>query len=40
MVEEEEAKRVNRAKREGGRVICVGTTSCRTLESATGRMGS
>lgn len=39
MVEEEEAKKVNRAKREGGRVICVGTTSCRTLESATGEDG-
>ncbi len=39
MVEEEEAKKVNRAKREGGRVICVGTTSCRTLESPTGEDG-
>lgn len=39
MVEEEEAKKVNRAKREGGRVICVGTTSCRTLESAAGEDG-
>ena len=24
---------LNETKREGGRVICVGTTSCRTLES-------
>jgi S-adenosylmethionine:tRNA ribosyltransferase-isomerase len=29
----ETAQAVNRTKREGGRVICVGTTSCRTLES-------
>lgn len=39
IVEEEEAKKVNDTKREGGRVICVGTTSCRTLESATGEDG-
>lgn len=39
MVEEEEAEKINRAKREGGRVICVGTTSCRTLESAAGEDG-
>ena len=39
IVEEEEAKRINDTKREGGRVICVGTTSCRTLESATGEDG-
>ena len=25
---------INETKRNGGRVICVGTTSCRTLESA------
>jgi len=25
---------INKTKAEGGRVICVGTTSCRTLESA------
>lgn len=31
----EEAEKINRAKREGGRVICVGTTSCRTVESAS-----
>ncbi len=28
------AELINRTKKEGGRVICVGTTSCRTLESA------
>ena len=35
MVEEAEAKKVNEAKEAGGRVICVGTTSCRTVESAS-----
>lgn len=39
VVEEEEAKKVNDAKKNGGRVICVGTTSCRTMESATGEDG-
>ena len=39
MVEEEAAKVVNDTKKNGGRVICVGTTSCRTLESATGEDG-
>ena len=39
IVEEEEAKKINDTKRDGGRVICVGTTSCRTLESATGDDG-
>ena len=35
MVEEEQARLINETKAAGGRVICVGTTSCRTLESAT-----
>jgi len=35
----EEAEKINRIKREGGRVICVGTTSCRTVESATDENG-
>ena len=39
VVEEEEAEKINKAKAAGGRVICVGTTSCRTLESATGEDG-
>ena len=39
VVEEEEARKVNETKKNGGRVICVGTTSCRTLESATGEDG-
>ena len=30
---------INETKKNGGRVICVGTTSCRTLESATGEDG-
>lgn len=35
----EEAGKINAAKRAGGRVICVGTTSCRTVESAAGEDG-
>lgn len=34
-VSEETAAIVNQTKAEGGRVICVGTTSCRTVESAS-----
>ena len=30
----EEAEKINRARKNGGRIIAVGTTSCRTLESA------
>lgn len=33
-IEPEEAEKINRAKKNGGRIICVGTTSCRTIESA------
>lgn len=32
-VSEEAAQKINDCKKNGGRVICVGTTSCRTLES-------
>ena len=39
MVEESEAQKVNKAKTSGGRIICVGTTSCRTIESAAGEDG-
>lgn len=39
MVDEDQAEMINETKRNGGRVICVGTTSCRTLESATGEDG-
>ena len=35
----EEAKKINDAKKNGGRIICVGTTSCRTIESATDENG-
>ena len=35
MVEEAEAKKVNDTKKNSGRIICVGTTSCRTVESAS-----
>lgn len=38
-IEEEEAEKINNAKRNGGRIICVGTTSCRTVESAVGEDG-
>ena len=33
MISQETADVLNQTKAEGGRVICVGTTSCRTLES-------
>lgn len=33
MVSAQTAETINRTKQEGGRVICVGTTSCRTIES-------
>lgn len=39
MVEEEQARLINETKKQGGRVIAVGTTSCRTLESAAGEDG-
>ena len=39
VVEEDQAKLINDTKKQGGRVISVGTTSCRTLESATGEEG-
>ncbi len=38
-VGEEAAKQINDTKKNGGRVVCVGTTSCRTVESATGEDG-
>lgn len=34
-VTEEAAQKINAAKKNGGRIICVGTTSCRTIESAS-----
>lgn len=33
MISSETAEMINRTKKQGGRVICVGTTSCRTIES-------
>ncbi|MCD2491599.1 tRNA preQ1(34) S-adenosylmethionine ribosyltransferase-isomerase QueA [Lacrimispora sp. NSJ-141] len=38
-IEPEEAEKINRAKEGGHRVISVGTTSCRTLESAADENG-
>ena len=40
MVEEDQAKLINDTKKNGGRVISVGTTSCRTLESAADENGN
>ncbi len=39
IIPKETAKLIDRTKSEGGRVICVGTTSCRTLESAADENG-
>lgn len=38
-IEEEAATKINRAKDAGKKVICVGTTSCRTVESAADETG-
>lgn len=38
-VSEESAERINECRRNGGRIIAVGTTSCRTLESASDDSG-
>lgn len=38
-IQEEAAEKINRAKSGTGRVICVGTTSCRTVESAADENG-
>ena len=40
MMNEETARILNETKAAGGRVICVGTTSCRTLESLVNEDGS
>lgn len=39
MVTQEAADKINNAKKNGHRVICVGTTSCRTIESAADENG-
>lgn len=38
-IDEEAARKINHAKDNGHRVICVGTTSCRTIESAADEKG-
>lgn len=40
MISAETAQIINETKKAGGRVICVGTTSCRTLESWAGEDGT
>ena len=40
VIPQETADTVNETKRAGGRVICVGTTSCRTIESWSGEDGT
>ena len=39
MIDEAASEKINRAKENGKRVICVGTTSCRTIESAADENG-
>ena len=38
-IPEEAAKTINETRKNGGRVICVGTTSCRTVESCAKKYG-
>ena len=38
-IDEEAAEKINKAKENGNRVVCVGTTSCRTIESAADTNG-
>lgn len=38
-IDQEAADKINHAKENGGRIICVGTTSCRTIESAADENG-
>ena len=40
MIGKETAELLNETKQQGGRIICVGTTSCRTLESLVNDDGS
>ena len=40
VIPQETAEVVNETKRAGGRVVCVGTTSCRTIESWAGPDGT
>ena len=38
-IPEDAAKTINDTRKNGGRVICVGTTSCRTVESCAKKYG-
>lgn len=38
-IKQEEAEKINKAKQNGGRIIAVGTTSCRVLESVADENG-
>ena len=40
VIPQETAELINRTRANGGRVICVGTTSCRTVESWAGEDGT
>lgn len=40
MISKETAQQLNETKARGGRIVCVGTTSCRTLESLVKEDGS
>ena len=40
MISQETADILNETKRSGGRIVCVGTTSCRTLESLVNEDGT
>lgn len=40
MIDQEAADIINETREKGGRVICVGTTSCRTIESAATEDGT
>ena len=40
MIGEETARILNETRNSGGRIVCVGTTSCRTLESLVNEDGS
>jgi S-adenosylmethionine:tRNA ribosyltransferase-isomerase len=40
MMDAATARLLNETRRRGGRIVCVGTTSCRTLESLVGPDGS
>ena len=40
MISQETADIINETKKNGGRIICVGTTSCRTIESFAAEDGT